>query len=855
MDKEILLLFLLCSVSSLNIRIDENNGIDSIECLIEQLQSSCQSLKYVADAFSNTGNLTIEIISPTLSIQDNVTFTDINGLTINGQGESLTTIQVQSVTAGISFLHCGEVVLANFTLNTVTDSLLYDSHLISEDQCSFTTNGNYSLFFLNPKKLTIKNCNFTSSNDTYATYNGTLIKLSNTTGAANISIHNVFFSNFTVGLKVLLYNSWNITLYVNDTKFVNNKVGFDVIAINSINNSISVIASQFNGNKYHGLEMYYETSCHNNFTIFGCTFSNNTGCNGVSMDLVLVKNSTSNIFRGIGNRFINNSAEYAGGGVNIDILSAEGYRYNYPSNNTIIFKYCYFINNSGSYAGGVGILMASVRLKHTKKSNYIKFISCHFCNNKASSGSAVHINRNIPSESGSYFVALVFFYDCKFTSNGQPHFNFMAGGNAVLQSGAFYANKVCVYFGGKTQFTNNNSTALQVSDINIEFEDNSTTIFQNNSGIKGGAILLTGDSELYVKYNTSIIFNGNRAVSYGGAIAVLHLQVQNLAYSDKCFLSVHFHKKYHYNSKPVFTFTDNKCDSDFGNDLFISNLESCRARCKTLLHEKDVYVSISDIFSSKCFGVFNFSARSIATPTKNLSVSQVINAIPGIPMKLNITQKDMFENDTSALFPLTLTISGTNRIRINPHVITNNSHVTFYGNPNPHKTAKLLIQTETMTSISVTAELNLINCPPGFIFDKTDSCVCSALSNNRYQGIRYCTSNYSAITTNYWAGYLNISNASDDTFVTGHCGVELCSYNKTKHKFGFYQLPIDYDKEKLNDFVCSSNRTGTLCTKCIDNHIVSYHSPSFKCEPSHHCHYGILLYILSELLPITIIFI
>uniref|UniRef100_A0A1X7SM60 Uncharacterized protein n=1 Tax=Amphimedon queenslandica TaxID=400682 RepID=A0A1X7SM60_AMPQE len=87
------------SALSLNIRIDGDNGIDSIECLIEQPQSSCQSLEYVADTINNTGNLTIEIISPTLSLQDNVIFTDINGLTINGQEESLTTIQVQSVTA------------------------------------------------------------------------------------------------------------------------------------------------------------------------------------------------------------------------------------------------------------------------------------------------------------------------------------------------------------------------------------------------------------------------------------------------------------------------------------------------------------------------------------------------------------------------------------------------------------------------------------------------------------------------------------------------------------------------------------------------------------------------------------
>ena len=851
MVQDILLLFLLHSVSSLNIRIDGDNGIDSIECLIEQPQSSCQSLKYVAvlaDTINSTGSLTIEIISPTLSLQDNVTFTGINKLTINGQGETLTAIQVQSATAGISFLHCGEVVLTNFTLTTVTESLLYDSHHISEDQCNFTTNDNYSLSFLNSKKLTIKNCNFTSSDDTHAVFNGALIKLSNTTRAASISIDNVIFSNFRVGLKVLFYKSFHITLNVETTEFINNRIGFDVVAMKSNKSSISVTACQFNGNEYHGLKISYNASCSNNFTIFGSNFSYNTGCNGVSIDLVLATNSTFNIFHFTGSQFIHNSAKYAGGGVNINILPTEGYRDTYPSNNTITFHFCNFSNNSGSYASGVGILLASVSLHHRKEPNHIKFRYCKFNYNKASSGSAVHINRNIPSESGSYFVALIYFYGCNFIGNGQPRLKSSASGNAVLQGGAFYANKVWVYFGEETQFIDNNITALQVSDASIEFKDNSKTIFKNNSGIKGGAILLTGDSELYIRCDVSMIFNGNRAVSYGGAIAVLHLQVQNLAYSDKCFMSLNF---YNSNSKPVFNFTDNKCDSGFGNDLFISNLESCRAQCKTLSHMHDV--NRSDIFSSKCFGTFNFSARSIATPTKSLSVSQVVNAIPGIPMKLNITAKDMFANDTSALFPLTLTISGTNNIRINPHVITNNTHVTFHGNP--HETAQLLIQTETMTIISVTAKLNLMDCPPGFVFDKTGSCVCSALSYNRYQGIRYCTSSYSAITANFWAGYLNFSNSTNDTFVTGHCSVKLCNYNNTNHRFGFYQLPIYYNKEKLNEIVCSSNRIGPLCTKCIENHTVLYHSPSFKCKPSHHCRYGILLYILSELLPITIIFI
>uniref|UniRef100_A0A1X7TQS0 Right handed beta helix domain-containing protein n=1 Tax=Amphimedon queenslandica TaxID=400682 RepID=A0A1X7TQS0_AMPQE len=94
--------------------IDGDNGIDSIECLTEQPQSSCQSLKYVADTINNTGNLTIEIISPTLSLQGSAIFTDINGLTINGQGTSIS-------------CRNGSIPYVNFSDNNGYGLVLYDS--------------------------------------------------------------------------------------------------------------------------------------------------------------------------------------------------------------------------------------------------------------------------------------------------------------------------------------------------------------------------------------------------------------------------------------------------------------------------------------------------------------------------------------------------------------------------------------------------------------------------------------------------------------------------------------------------------------------------------------------------------
>ena len=64
-------------------------------------------------------------------------------------------------------------------------------------------------------------------------------------------------------------------------------------------------------------------------------------------------------------------------------------------------------------------------------------------------------------------------------------------------------------------------------------------------------------------------------------------------------------------------------------------------------------------------------------------------------------------------------------------------------------------------------------------------------------------------------------------------------------------------KEKLEAIVCSENRKGILCGSCIEGYSTLYNSPALTCynTTTAHCAYGIPLYIVSELLPVTIIFV
>lgn len=233
-----------------------------------------------------------------------------------------------------------------------------------------------------------------------------------------------------------------------------------------------------------------------------------------------------------------------------------------------------------------------------------------------------------------------------------------------------------------------------------------------------------------------------------------------------------------------------------------------------------------------------------------------INPQPDTPYHLSINQTDKFGNDTSEIFPLVFNVENGNphRNTITPKILINSTDVTLNGHPGD--TGVLVIRTSIMTTIAVAVSFVLGECPPGYVSEE-ETCVCSVWSKTQYHmGIRYCAENYTALTFGFWAGYLNISDPHEDNFVTGTCNIDFCGFqNHQNHLSGVYELPRFIALEKLNDFVCSVNREGILCSKCKEDFSVYYHSPFYSCKDSSLCYYGVFFYILSELLPITVIFV
>ena len=772
----LLLCILLHSVSSLNIRIDGDNGNDSIECLTEQPQSSCQSLKYVADTINKTGNLTIEIISPTLSLQGSVVFTDINGLTINGQGTSISCSNgsILYSNSGIVFDRCSNVKLISFTIEHC--GLLYKKKLY---------HGRQSILFHSCKNFQVLKVNFSDNN-------GYGLVLYDSISSANV-MQNIFANNGIKhseesnatggGLCILQYNHYNRST---------NIIG---IASNQfINNSATTIGGALHIELDHCANLFYI--------------------------------DTSN--------FIGNTAGTAGGAIGFIVHQTKCNNNGaIPFGFSVTLSSCNITNNEAKFGGGVAIQIVHYEYQDDgTKRNEFSFHICHFTGNKAMVSSAVDINgRN--QKVYQCLKTIIKFQFCQFIGNMAGIDNNQQELRGKLFKATLYATDASVYFITKVSFVNNTGTALYAVNTRVHISHGAIIRFLNNIGDQGGAIFLADDSAIdFIEQNVSPLINfSNNTALLGGAI---YIQSLINIHEGTCFL---FQPR-----NATFIFSNNKATSGFGHDIFASTLEDC-----VQLYGGNT----TTLFTDGQMGKFEFLSPTpppVATAPVSLSINEKqLVPYPGIPYNMTITQMDKFDNTKTSLqmFPLSATLQNVHNSSLKidlTYSIANNYIIVFKGTAGD--TATLLLQTTEYSARNL-INITLYHCPPGYTF-QTDTCYCDS---NYYYGISGCSeaTNEAVINAGLWAGYI------EEKFATADCVTNLCDYHNSKgNRHEDHLLPLNYSL--LNDHVCAPHRNGVLCGSCITGYTTYLHSPSYHCGESTHCQYGPLLYIVSEIIPVTGIF-
>ena len=600
-----------------------------------------------------------------------------------------------------------------------------------------------------------------------------------------------------------------------------------------------------------GMHLHFLNNSYNiQVNIHSCNFTNNTAIYGGGLYVKVSDQSTMCNVTVSKSSFIRNQAKLNGGGADFGFAASHDQaRKNFPKNNLISFDSVLFQDNFALIGGAAAVFTSSVIIDEI---NCIKIFSSNFTHNSATGGAALYIKPDVTMESEMIFITLVTIDNVVFLQNFLD-----VAAEEYSENGVLVTTEVTLIFQGMITFANNSATALYAASALLRFDPYSTIKFLGNSGEKGGAVLLAEESRMQIENSTHFEFVNNSA-SYGGAICALRAQAYHvLTYTGSCFFYSANRLQAGYFHNITFRFDENRAFTGIGNNIFATSLAPCLEQCE---YNANKNLMTEDIFTTDCIGNVSFEQGvyngSVATaPLKIDCVSCIYQPIPGFPFHLNITLIDEMGNDIKDMYILRAKLhNSTSKVSLAHQIIVQNS-VTLHGKPG--ESGKIII-IESSTPIIRKHSINftLANCPPGFTVQEGNTCTCSELNEtSRYFGISACRGNAALITLGHWVGY--IGDESEDTLFTAICISYFCNFRYQQLTRGQHLLPSTAtSREDLENAVCGDSRRGVLCSYCAEDFTLLYHSRILECRNKSlvDCSYGVPLYIISALLPVTVLF-
>ena len=609
----------------------------------------------------------------------------------------------------------------------------------------------------------------------------------------------------------------------------------------------------------------------NNIIILNCTFSQNLGLVGGGLRAYYKDSSENNSLIVRNSQFLNNECFYYGGGIGLSFVVYYDSDGQNRTRNTVIFQNCRIVGNkarSGQYGGGVRIYSS----RNLFVANTIIFTDCAFVDNQALYGSALDMLPCTTDINVDGFLSSVHFNDCSFISN-RVNNNLLNhnGSYAIYESGrgALMCTEFSVYFGGITTFQNNTASALFMYSCKAYFSGGSRVEFINNrANADGGAMLMFGKSVMNVRDNSTFLFINNTAMQRGGAIMSSSSNVHDFLSLKNCFIQYVGDSAHIEDRSLYFEFHGNS--AKYGHAIYVHTLKPCRRLCVDWQFNKMTNWTassqrISIQSSLDCIGNFTFDEsypeNQVSTSGEQVhpteyNLSHAIFATPGREFDLEFDIHDELSQPTGGTFQAFIIPDGNSSIVIKQaysSISLEDKVMKLYGRPG--EMARLALINVEFHPVLVVMNVEMKECPPGFVTQEGSSgkikCGCSASTTNKqYIGITKCSADKKKafINNGYWIGY-NVTE-TEDQLMTGYCPHGFCQYNnKTKSK---YKIPLS---SQLDNFTCGQHRTGKLCGNCLPNHSVFFHSTNYKCIPNDNtCKISPLLYLASELLPVTILF-
>ncbi len=548
-------------------------------------------------------------------------------------------------------------------------------------------------------------------------------------------------------------------------------------------------------------------------------------------------------------RFYLNVAEY-GGGLYIGYLHTRLPVLHAPFNCSYLLRSSNFSNNEAIFGGGTSIYSTKTDNMDIHKS--VMFENCSWLHNFGHYGSAVSLLPNAWNLYDHGYLPTPVFDGCSIQSNyvvgkaitTENNFYQYSGG-----AGAFYCSRHNVTFTSKTYFGYNNGTALYLLLCLATFFDSSHIEFISNSGFSGGAIYLLS-SIAYFSNNARVAFIGNQASNKGGAIYEEAPLPHIREYSKACFLDYVDNFKNVSDRNISVLFQSNVAgvgnkEARYGHSIYCTSLQPCYTRFEVANKSLNIFTQVGD------FQFTSDDPYDIATETdhskfiNNIMWQNELRFIAGKPEHLKFFDVDDLDHHMKTSYLVSITDSNITSGRAYSYV----SNYTLSLNGLANDTGNVTLTSTSSRLFSITFKVRMESCPPGFVQQETtQQCYCSSLTVDEYPGISICDlANFHAYRKRgYWVGYEEV--ASENSLLSGECPAGYCSYDNL-------QLPDRASIKDLNDHMCTTSRFGKLCGKCLANNSVFYNSLDFDCKKNNdRCSWGWLIYILSELLPVTVIF-
>ena len=829
------------------------------------MQDKCGSLSLeqiasiTAENLSNSTKMYINVSTSQLLIQTRATFIGLDSLALIGTHINTTIICERGSFAGLTFTNINRLALSHLTI--INCGAIFTSK-------SF----NYSsaIMILRGRDIVAESLNILSSAGTGMTvleHKGGTVRIESSHFIENKIPE--FYSSLKIngggGVYVGDFKqdpSEPITFQFNNCTFKQNiahTLYYDFLYTDDLGQPISGYG------KGGGVAIVLKRGLTDIHVLFsGCTFRDNEAFKGgglVSEIEGALEKETRNVSLRVENSLFEGngcnvkSPTGSGGGVSINFSVRN--RTNFDSNQFLLYNVTFY-KNCAEFGGG--LYFYSKHLENASLSNTVDIDKCVFIGNSAHTGSAVDVTPHAFDRLSNGILTTPVFRDCNF-SNNTVIVNFQANHTQTTYGiGTVYISLFNVRFEGHNIFERNFGTPIHIVNGNVDMAESSIDIIEN-IGIRGGAIALIGVSSMIIGRGRSYKFAKNTAIDRGGALYVEVFDNHDVTASKTCFIQYLNTNSYYlptWEWNATVTFSGNKADTGIGHTIFVTSLYPCLTiNVGDIQNNHLESIDPSNVFTLRRITIdedTRVEGQQIATEGAILRHDeQFKEVIPGEQFAHGVSIRDDLDNEAKVV--LAATIPNNTNVKLDKAFLSCvGEKLVLVGKPG--KFANLHLHTTTSRLIYTSLRVKLIDCPPGFLYSETSSkCVCIF---HEYVGMLMCNTTvfHGYITSGFWMGMVRDAiNKTSMELVTSYCPQNFCNYNSTSITGLSIRLPRYFSQ--LNEAQCGKSRTGIACGNCSHGYTTYFHSPNYQCKPADPtlCKIGWLFYILSELVPVTAVFI